>query len=73
MKIISNVYCGKCKIAKRVLKEKGYEIEELDSSSAEAEKILKEHDIRELPVIIYEDKIIFGNDALNFANKIGKA
>lgn len=68
--MITNKFCGRCKIVKRVLGEKGFEVEELDSSSKEAEDILLEHNIRELPVLLYEDKIIFGSDALDFANKI---
>jgi hypothetical protein len=40
MKIVSGPYCGRCKIAKQILSQKGYVINEIMANSDEGKEII---------------------------------
>lgn len=69
MKIVSGPYCGRCKVAKQILTEKGYVINEIMANSDEGKEIIDKTQAKELPILINEGKILKGQEVLDFASK----
>lgn len=72
MKIVTGEFCGKCKIAKQTLTSKGYVVEEIPVDSEKGKEIIDKTQIKELPILINEGKIMSGQEVVNFANSIKK-
>jgi glutaredoxin len=72
MKIVSGPYCGRCKIAKQILSQKGYVINEIMANSDEGKEIIDKTQAKELPILIDDGKILKGQEVLDFANKAKK-
>jgi glutaredoxin len=69
MKIVSGPYCGRCKVAKQILTEKGYVVNEIMANSDEGKEIIDKTQAKELPILINEGKILKGQEVLDFASK----
>jgi glutaredoxin len=72
MKIVSGPYCGRCKIAKQMLIQKGYDLMEVMANSDEGKEIISKTQAKELPILIHDNKILKGQEVLDFANKSKK-
>ena len=73
MKMVVGHFCGRCKIAKQVLKEKGYNVREIICDSEEGKDIIDKTQAKELPILIDNGKILKGQEVVDFANKAQKA
>lgn len=69
MKIVSGPYCGRCKIAKQLLSQKGYIINEIMADTEEGKDIIDKTQAKELPILIDNGKILKGQEVIDFANK----
>lgn len=72
MKIVSGPYCGRCKIAKQMLTQKGYIVNEIMADTEEGKEIIDKTQAKELPILIKDGEILKGQEVLNFANKAAK-
>lgn len=72
MKIVSGPYCGRCKIAKQMLTQKGYIVNEIMADTEEGKEIIDKTQAKELPILIKDGEILKGQEVLNFANKAVK-
>ena len=74
IKIYTTSWCGPCKMAKRLLEEKGYSFEEIDIE----EKVWTREDLfnktggRTVPQIVIEGETIGGYDELSQMESQGK-
>lgn len=72
MKIVSGPYCGRCKIAKQTLAQKGYIVNEIMADTEEGKEIIDKTQAKELPILIDNGKILKGQEVLDFAMKVKK-
>lgn len=72
MKLVVGSYCGRCKIAKKILEEKGYEFKEIMFDSVEGKDIIDKTQAKELPILVDDGKIMKGQEAVDFVNKLTK-
>ena len=72
MKIVSGPYCGRCKIAKQTLSQKGYIVNEIMANTDEGKEIIDKTQAKELPILIDNGKILKGQEVLDFAMKAKK-
>lgn len=73
MKMVSGPYCGRCKIAKQMLAQKGYIVNEIMADTPEGKEIIDKTQAKELPILIKDGKIMKGQEVLDFATKASKA
>lgn len=72
MKIVVGPYCGRCRIAKQMLREKGYDVKEIMFDSEDGKEIIDKTQARELPILVDNGKILKGQEVVDFANKAKK-
>ena len=70
VEIITGEHCGYCDGAKQILNIRGIEYKEISVMNEEGMKIMTEHNLRSVPQIFIDDKLIGGyNDLKRWALK----
>ena len=64
VEIITGEHCGYCDSAKHLLNVRGLEYKEISCFEEEGMKILSEHNLRSVPQIFIDDKLIGGYEDL---------
>ena len=74
IKIYTTSWCGPCKMAKRLLEEKGYSFEEIDIEEKgwTREDLFNKTGGRTVPQIVIEEETIGGYDELSKMESQGK-
>lgn len=72
MKMVVGHFCGRCRIAKQTLMEKGYKFKEIACDSEEGKDIIDKTQAKELPILIDNGSIFSGQEVIDFANKAKK-
>ena len=74
IKIYTTSWCGPCKMAKRLLEEKGYSFEEIDIEEKgwTREELFNKTGGRTVPQIVIEGETIGGYDELSQMESQGK-
>jgi glutaredoxin len=68
VEIITGEHCGYCDGAKQILNIRGIEYKEISVMNEEGMKIMTEHNLRSVPQIFIDDKLIGGyNDLKRWA------
>ena len=60
VEIITGKYCGYCESAKHLLHVRGLQYKEISAHDEEGMKIMTEHNLRSVPQIFIDDKLICG-------------
>lgn len=72
MKMVSGPYCGRCKMAKQMLAQKGYIVNEIMADTDEGKEIIDKTQAKELPILVNDGKILKGQEVIDFATKASK-
>ena len=59
-------------MAKQILAQKGYIVNEIMADTEEGKEIIDKTQAKELPILINEGKILKGQEVIDFANKAEK-